>query len=1099
MLIGLRSRIVGISVLLFFFSAGGLLAQEVASVSGTVTDPSDAVVPGAKVSIINTETGVSRTAVTNSRGLYSFPAVNSGVYKITARAAGFKAFSEQGVRVNVGAKLGVNLHLQLGTTNQSVTVEAAAAHLQTNTAEVSDVISGKQLQSIAINGRNFSQLAQLTPGASSPPNNGYSGVGHLSVSKIGFNGMHTQSNQFMIDGSNDLDPGSKGSLDVSPSLNAISQFRVATSNYSAAQGQAGGAVISVRLKSGTNAFHGSGFEFLRNDALDARQAMPFQATKIPLKLNDFGFTLGGPIIHNKLFFFYSSEWRRLRQGTTFVGHTPTQQELSGDFSQSPLTKTTFLMNPTGNPSCVTGDQISPSCFDPNAVALLNSGAFPAANASGFNNYVSAASLPTNYDQELGRFDYNISSKLRLMVHYIRESYTVNENTSLWAGSDFPTISTIFGVPSHNLAVRLTQIVSPTLLNEVDFDNTNDSDVGTPVGAYARPSGYTTPEIFPNNPLNRVPQLTFNLGYTGLDASIWPYSLTSPVFTLRDTITQILGSHTLTWGGMYQRGIKDQANQSRTQGTFKFDGQFTGNPLADFLLGYPNNYSEASAQVVGKWRYNQYAAFIQDDWKVTRRLTLNLGVRYYLMPHAYAANGVTTWLPGLWNPNDAPTLNSSGNISCHDIHGKSIDPTYSLYPQSSPCNVYNGLFFAGTPNAEGIGKTMTKTYYFDFGPRFGLAWQLPGLPNTVLRTGYGIAYYRPQGNDTYNILGNPPIVQNVSYDNSPTAPVKLLDNPAAGTAPPVSPPGLFVQNQDYKIPMYQHYSFGLQHMFGNNAILSVTYVGTHGSHLRRQIDFNEPQATTLNGTAYDFNPALNANLPTNLYRSLSGLGGITMNVTDANSVYNSLQVNFQKQMSKNWRFQAVYTLARGYDNDVANNRCNFNRRSCWQQDQIHNLLVINYIYNLPFFENGRGFLGETLGGWRWSGITTVASGSPFSVGITGSGLGLNDYPNVTGAITYPRTTSEWLNTQIFSTPADGYYGNEKLNSFYGPGYVNWDMSFSKGFRITERIDSRLEVDFFNIFNQVNLKNPNDTFGDSTFGEITTSNPPRIIQAGLTITF
>ncbi|MGH9654098.1 MAG: carboxypeptidase regulatory-like domain-containing protein, partial [Bryobacteraceae bacterium] len=253
MLIGLRSRIVGISVLLFFFSAGGLLAQEVASVSGTVTDPSGAAVPGAKVIITNTATGASRTAVTSSRGVYSIPAVNSGVYNVTANAKGFKAFSEQGVRVNVGAKLSIDLHLQLGATSQTVTVEAAAAHLQTTNATVSDVITGKQLQSIAINGRNFSQLAQLTPGASSAPNNGYSGVGHLSVSSIGFNGMHTQSNQFMIDGSNDLDPGSKGSLDVSPSLNAISQFRVATSNYSAAQGQAGGAVISVRLKSGTNA------------------------------------------------------------------------------------------------------------------------------------------------------------------------------------------------------------------------------------------------------------------------------------------------------------------------------------------------------------------------------------------------------------------------------------------------------------------------------------------------------------------------------------------------------------------------------------------------------------------------------------------------------------------------------------------------------------------------------------------------------------------------------------------------------------------------------------------------------------------------------
>jgi hypothetical protein len=1083
-------------VLCFFLSAGAILAQQITSISGTVTDPSGAVIPGAQVTITNTATGEHRTATTSSKGIYSIPAVNSGVYNITASAEGFKASTEQGVRVNVGAKLSIDLRLQLGATNQTVTVEATAAHLQTDTATVSDVVSGKQLQSISINGRNFSQLAQLTPGSSTVPNNGYSGVAHLSVGGMGFNGMRGSSNQYMIDGANDLDPGSKGSLDVSPSMNAISEYRVATSNYSAAVGQAGGAVISVRLKSGTNSFHGSAFDFLRNDALDARQAMPFQAKKVPLKLNDFGFTLGGPIIHNKLFFFYSSEWRRLRQGTTTVDHTPTELERNGDFSESPLTNTTSLMNPTGSPSCVTGNRISPSCFDPNAVALLNGGAFPTANAPGFNNYVSAASLPSNYDQELARFDYNITSNLRLMVHYIREGYTQIPPTSTWGGSDFPTISNTFSVPSHNLAVRLTHIISPTLLNEVDFDNTNDSDVGSPVGAYARPAGFTIPEIFPINPLNRVPQLDFNLSYTGIDANIWPYSLSSPVYTFRDTVTKTFSNQTLTFGGMYQRGIKDQPNQCRTQGSFAFNGQFTGNPLADFLLGYPDSYSECSDQVLGKWRYNQYAAFVQDDWKVTRTLTLNLGVRYYLMPHAFAANGVTTWYPGLWNAQDAPTLNSKGNVAC--------EPTYSLYPQRSPCNVYNGVLFAGTPNALGIGRTMTKTYYFDFGPRFGLAWQLPGLRNTVLRGGFGIAYYRPQGNDTYNVLSNPPIVQNVSYSNSPTAPIRLLDNPRAGSAlvTPISPLGLFVQNAEYKIPSYQQYSFGLQHMFANSAILSVMYVGSHGTHLRRQIDFNEPRAVALDGTAYDFNPDLNANHPVNLYRPLSGFGGITMNTTDGNSDYNSLQVNFQKQMSKNWRFQAAYTFARGFDNanTSPDNRCNFNRRSCWHQSEIHNhLLVINYIYDIPLFAHRRDFLGQVLGGWQWSGITTFASGTPFTVDITGSKLGLNDYPDITGPITYPRTTSEWFNTQIFNTPAPGHYGNEGLDMFYGPGYVNWDMSLAKQFSFTERIQSRLEADFFNIFNQVNLKNPNRTFGSSTFGEITTSNPPRIIQVGLTVSF
>lgn len=226
----------------------------------------------------------------------------------------------------------------------------------------------------------------------------------------------------------------------------------------------------------------------------------------------------------------------------------------------------------------------------------------------------------------------------------------------------------------------------------------------------------------------------------------------------------------------------------------------------------------------------------------------------------------------------------------------------------------------------------------------------------------------------------------------------------------------------------------------------------------------------------------------------------MNTTDSNSDYNSLQVNFDRELSKGLRFQAVYTYAKGYDNSGGSNRCVYDKQRCWAQDNPHTqLLVINYIYNLPFFETEKGFLGETLGGWRWSGITTVASGSPFSVGITGSHLGLTQYPDVTGSISYPKTKSEWFDTNIFKAPAMGHYGNEVLNKFYGPHYMDWDMSFSKGFRVLQRIHPRFRVDFFNIFNNVNLDNPDSTYGSPNFGQITSSMSPRIVQAGLHVNF
>lgn len=290
------------------------------------------------------------------------------------------------------------------------------------------------------------------------------------------------------------------------------------------------------------------------------------------------------------------------------------------------------------------------------------------------------------------------------------------------------------------------------------------------------------------------------------------------------------------------------------------------------------------------------------------------------------------------------------------------------------------------------------------------------------------------------------------------------------------------------------------MFGGNAILSVMYVGSHGTHLRRSFDENLPRRTNINGVAYGFDPALNANSPINLYRPYTGFGGIGTNVMDSNSNYNSLQVNFDRELTNNLRFQAVYTFAKGYDDSSGSNRCIMDKQSCWAQNNPHTqLMVINYIYNLPFFAHQRGFMGEALGGWRWSGITTFASGSPFSVGITGSHLGLTQYPDLTGSISYPKTRSEWFNTKIFSTPKDGQYGTEKLNQFFGPKYMNWDMSFSKGFQIANRIHPRFQVDFFNIFNNVNLDNPHSTFGSPSFGEITSSMSPRIVQAGLHINF
>ena len=566
-----------------------------ASLSGYVNDPSGAMIPG-KVSVVNTQTNVAITVKTNASGYYYVPSLNAGTYKVEASAPGFKSTVQTGYVIDVGAAAALDFHLSVGSIAQTVTVASQISHLQTNTAEIGDVISGSQIQNLAVNGRNFMTMAKLVPGAAAAPGN--TGLGHLA-NDIAFNGARTEETTWYIDGAWDNDPGSKTSLDTSPAIAAVGEFRVVTSNYSAEYGGTGAAVINVDIKSGTNQYHGEAYEFVRNDALDAPQL--FVSKIPPLKLNDFGFTVGGPIKKNKLFVFYSSEWRRQEAGTVFSTHTPTAAELAGDFSQFPtvLPKSGALNSanlPAGvSPSCVSGTQVNPSCFDPQALKLVAAGVFPGATTlRRFRTITQRPRLPTNFNQELFRVDYNLSSKLKLMGHFIRENYDLNPGLSEWSNDSFPTVSTDFQVPSKNLLIQLTQFISPKMFNETEFDYSNDRDIGTPVGTYKQPSGYTVPQLYPENPLNRIPELQFSQGYGSYDAAFWPYQLTSPIRSYQDTLTQIHGRHTLKYGFVYQYDMKNQPAQTRTQGDFTFNGEFTGNSFADFLLGLPENYGNEPA-------------------------------------------------------------------------------------------------------------------------------------------------------------------------------------------------------------------------------------------------------------------------------------------------------------------------------------------------------------------------------------------------------------------------------------------------------------------------------------------------------------------------
>lgn len=1053
-----------------------LRAQGTSSLAGYVADPSGAVIPGATVTITNTATGIKRTTVTDAAGHYVISGLDVGVYNVTAKAKGFKSSVQEGMHIDVSAQAAENFKLAVGSSSESVTVQADAAHVQTETGAVSNVISGAQIQNIAVNGRNFVSLATLIPGASSQlPDQ--PGVGVTGGSAINFNGNRVGGNSWLVDGAQNRDVGNSNSLDTFPAMEAINQFRVQTSNYSAEYGTAGSAVITMAIKNGTNAFHGSGYEFLRNDAMDARNA--FQTKKTPLKQNDFGWTLGGPIKKNKSFFFFSEEWRRTRQGTNINTHTISPQELAGDFSaagEPGAGPTGTLKDPTGR-GCVNGTQVDPKCFDPNAVALIKAGIFPAANnlvAGQFNNYNVSPSVPTNWRQEIVRIDHNLTPNLMLMGHWIHDAFDQGQATELWAGQAFPTIHSELIQPGNNAIVKLTQIVNPTLINEVGFDVSENAISIIQGGAFARPSGYNVPEVYPDNPQNRVPTIGFSQGYGGIDTASWPWINNNVVYTWHDTVTQTAGNHTFKYGGLYQYQIKNQQAFGNTQGNFHFDGHATGNAMADFLLGYPNSYNEVSTLRMGNYRYEQVEAFVQDDWKVRPNLTLNLGVRWFLMPHLYDKyNQLSTWLPTLYNRAAAPQLDPKGNI----IPGTG--------------NALDGIVQAGT---NGVPRTLTNTYFGTVAPRLGFSWDPWSTGKTVIRGGFGEGFERVEGNDTYNVINNPPFVQSSSYTNPP------FDNPAGGSVPPPSPYNIEVFNLNYKLPTTYQYSLGIQHQLAGQTILTVSYVGSHSSHLDRVI--NQNQATPIGAMSFD--PTLNTGVSQNPYRPYYGLGNITTHVADASSAYNSLQVNLEKQMTSNLRFQTAYTWSKAEDNASSfgeQPQNIYNRAAEWGLSSFDRtqMLTINYIYKLPFFANQQTLAGNLLGGWTWAGVTTFQSGQPFSIGLDGGGHGLSSRANISGDITYPKTVAEWFNTSIFSDPAAGQFGNSGRNIVRGPGIDRWDMSLYKNFKVGERVNTELRFEFFNVFNNVIYNNPNGALGNGNFGKITSAHDPRILQAGLHFSF
>lgn len=1134
---------------------GGAFAQENAELTGTVLDQSGAVVPNARVTVVNVSTGEQRTGTTTSAGLYDFPALPVGTYILKVQAQGFRVYEKTGIVMNVAATVREDVPLVIGSSSETVSVEADALHLQVETNEVSNLISGEQLTELATNGRNMISLTTLGAGVSAniPSFNGVSAQG--STATISFNGMRPGHNDWLIDGGEVYDRGSGGKPGVMPSPDVLAEFQTLDSNYAPDYGIASGGTMVMVLKSGTKNYHGGLWEFNRNDAFDAASYFSkLSNTPTPeLRLNIFGGEFGGlafipglyPKNRSKTFFFYSEEWRRYIQGAnpSAVSTMPSGDIPTAGQSLTYLLPTGFKESPnagvcntgqvapcvpnTSDPAKLAlfaqdgltignsfpGNVIPANLLDANAVLFMHTGAIPPSNATAANGapvYVASPKQPTYVREDVVRVDHDITDKLHLMGHWIHDQMSQTYFPDMWSNDSYPTAGNIFENPTWGSVIKLTHTISPTLLNEISINVNGNTISIPPTGIYAQPSGWSQQGFFPatNNLLSRLPSVDMSapLG-TNWTINYWPWRNSFLNWQPRDDLSWTKGKHALKFGFSYMRSDKDQQQQADTQGDYSFGTDFSGDAYINFLLGFADSFQQLQIMDMFHWINNTYSMYGMDNWHVTPRLTLNLGLRYDGMPHVYEKYNNTA--------NFVSADFTAANEQVPSALNGTMNPTGPGY--SNPTNAaapfyLNGVELAGV---SGFPRGLVSNDYYTFEPRLGFAYDLFGNGKTVLRAGAGVFYERVQGNDIYGTDTNPPFAyqpkSNSVYFSNPHQ--SALNGQIATSA--FYPESMGTLAYHYPNPGTGQYSLGIQHQLAPAVIMAVQYVGSQGwnQDVERQIDTLPLTDTSNPSNPYDNREAVTKGANANLYRIFPGFSSIQEDENNTNFSYNSLQSVLRMENKAGLTVQLAYTWAHEIDiqsDDLSGTVSDpFNLRYDRGSGTLdrRNIFSANYVYNMPFFKAGNAMQRSFLGGWVLSGVTTAQSGFPvnvtYSTDTLGLGGGTTNRPNLAGKAGGPKTRAEWFNTAAYSAPvapwnggANSGFGSAGKDAVVGPGLFNWNLSLFKSFGLGSHEGTRLEfrVETFNTFNHTEFQNLDTGFTDGNFGQVTSTYDPRVLQFG-----
>jgi hypothetical protein len=1050
--------------------AGTLHGQGSARIAGVVQDPAGAVIAGAEVTLTHVATSVSRRMTASSEGYYAFLDLTPGTYNLTATARGFKTFSQSGITVQVGRAVTVNISLELGSVSESVTVTGEAALVNTQTSTIQQTVDTKRITELPLNGRNIVQLVSLLPGVVSWGSSGQFGFSNLVFV---INGARSLQNNYEMDGGTNVNFFWNVPNDY-PNPDAVQEFTAKTHSFSAVHGRNAGAVIQAATKSGTNEFHGSAFEFLRNTVFDARSF--FSAKRPAFHRNQYGGTIGGPITKNRSFFFFSFQGTNQRGSPGTIDIFPlTPAEQSGDFSgQKPV------IDPLNNQP-FPGNRIPANRQSPVIRKFLQRFPMPAPNGpAGRYSYAGA----TKYDQKqfLVRVDSELTAKDRLMGRfYWNDIPSVSPWSSPPGSNWFPSQPT----REFNYSASWTRTFAPALLNQAQL--TYEGGYIDYKVAFPWDWGQAGANVIPSSGSG-----TADFGAVVSGKINWqtgpPTRDRMPTTEFKDVLSIIRGRHSVQTGIQIYRNRQNQIQDHQTGGVASWNGYLTGIPAADFILGEMNSYVQYSG-FSSRLRQTLFSAFVQDDIKMSPRFTLNLGLR---------------WDPYL------PFKSQNGQLAAF-IPGRQSE----RFPNSLP-----GLLYPGDP---GIRPTVISPDLNNFAPRVGFAWDPFGQTRTSIRASYGI-FYDPltRGISLNRFMLMPPFQLQVTtfavnianpWSTAPFNGRNPFPFPTAGDdaslrkAPVFASQGATAFQLDMRTPYNQHWDLSIQHELFKDYLLTVAYVGMKGTHLYQSINMNPsvyiPGQSTLANTQQR--------------RLYPWVGRIEQERADAYSNYNALQLSFEKRYSRGFTLLANYTYGKtlglnvGSENEGGNGERNpwnwaldYGRLS---YDIRHNF-VASFVWELPSGTFTNRLAKYSLGGWNLNGILSARTGAPFTVSagqdrsLTSIGRDTADLvgnASISGGRSRDALMARYFNTAAFAMPALGTFGTSGINVLEAPGSYNIDMGIFKNFPAGEgqRIQFRLET--FNSLNHANLGGPDANLSSGTFGRILSTSGPRVVELGLKFQF